>query len=159
MHGNDGPGPGSNGLLDKTYIRIKGIAVHIHHHRSEAQQRYHLGRGHIGKCGDYDLVARFQSEGHESYLEGIRAVAAGNDMSCPRVLRQGRGETADCRTVDERRTVNDLRYGSVDLRLDPHILTVKVYHLNLLQHRTLHHFTSRKEAEPGAVSQVDGNRP
>ena len=125
------------------------IPVHVHHHRPETQQGYHLGRGHIGECGDYDLIARFQAEGHQGYLQGISTVAAGNNVPCTRVLRQSRCESSYHRTVDESRAVNDLRYGCVDLRLYLHILTVKVYHLYLLLHIT--HVTNRKDEAPKAT--------
>lgn len=118
MDGYNGSGPGCQGLFYETYVRIESIAVHIHHHRNKPEQGNDLSRCHIGECRDNDLIPRSQAEGHERYLEGIRTVAAGNDISGSRILCKSRGETSDRRTVDKSRTVDDLRYGSINFRLD-----------------------------------------
>ena len=129
VHGHNGLGPRRDGGTDLVEVERKGVGVHVHEHRREAEQRNHLSRSHVGKRSRDYFVSGLQSEGHERNLKGVGSVGTGNGVhALAEVGAELGGEGGDVGPLNVGGLVARAEQGLVEVGLDARVLPNEVNH-------------------------------
>ena len=88
MHWYNGFCAGRDGRLNFRYIYIISIGANVHKDGGEAKQRNHFHRGNEGEWRCDDFVTGLQTQRHHRNLQGIGAIAAGDDVPAAHIFRK-----------------------------------------------------------------------